>query len=136
MACLEPHLANGRVRPQPPDPTKYVLHLLVLTSALAQALSMLTHTSVHLQEKQVFLSLPSPSRLTLCASLWDIHCHKTSKSHSPDLPARELSDPGSEPCCSFSPQQGLILCEEQKPGGLSSGTLRSQDISTLASDQN
>lgn len=40
MTCLEPYLANGGGRPQPPDPTKHVLHPLILTSTLVQVLSV------------------------------------------------------------------------------------------------
>lgn len=117
MTCLEPHLATGRARPQPPDPTKDVLHLLVLTSPLAQALSGLSscgHAPLSpYRRSECFGASPphlAPGSLCVPASGTSI-ATKHQRSILQTLPAQELSDPGSEPCCSSSPQQGLILCE-------------------------
>lgn len=140
QTCLEPYLANGGARPQPPDSTKHVLYPLILTSTLVCRIAVDTHLCP-LTKKQLFLGLPSlhASTFTLfCASFWNVHCQKTAKSCSPDpfLPRSSQTQApnlAAVPCCLLS--KGC-LGEEQKPGHLSSGTLRNQDISTLASAQN
>lgn len=81
---------------------------------------------------------PSPA---LCpASLWNLssffYPQKTAVGlESPDThPTQGLLGPALQPLVPLYPPQGLSLCKEQKPW-LFSCTLRSWDISTLASAQ-
>lgn len=115
--CLDPYLANGGGRPQPPDPTKHVLHPIILTSTLVQVLSVQNscgHTLLS-TSKRSSCSWASPPYMPL-SSLSSVPASGTSIAtkqprailQTPSFP--ELSDPGSQPCCSLlSPQQGLSL---------------------------
>lgn len=61
-----------------------------------------THTSVHLQEKQVFLGFPSPHDSKLTLSLPTFYCHKTAMSSSPDPFLPRSSQTLSVACCLLS----------------------------------
>lgn len=116
QTCLEPYLANGRARPQPPDPTKHVLHPLILTSTLVHVLSVQNSCGHTLLSTYKEAAVPGPFLLT-CLYAHSLPCQllehplpqNSKELFSRPLPAQELSDPGSQLCCCslLSPQQGL-----------------------------
>lgn len=147
MTCLEPYLANGGGRPQPPDPTKHVLHPLILTSTLVQVLSVQNSCGHMLLStyKRSSCSWASPPYMPL-RSLSSVPASGTSiatkQQRARPLSAQELSDPGSQPCYSLlSPQQGLslwrvktwlsVLWHPQKPGHFHPGFSSKLDTSAL-----
>lgn len=146
MTCLEPYLANGGGRPQPPDPTKHVLHPLILTSTLVQVLSVQNscgHTLLSTY-KRSSCSWASPPYMPL-RSLSSVPASGTS------IATKQQRAILQTPFCPealrprlptlLSPQQGLslwrvktwlsVLWHPQKPGHFHPGFSSKLDTSAL-----
>lgn len=116
---LEPYLAHGRARPQPPAPARRVLHPLMLTSTLAEALSVQNscgHTPLSTY-KTSKCSLASPPHEAAthslpCQPLEPPWPQNSEELFSRPLPAQELSGPGTQPAVPCRLLSKDWLCEE------------------------